>query len=96
MEETQMTATEKPFNRILDDAAEMGRDHVRSYARLGIVCGSRLYYKHEALALQSEACNHDMTQEGWIATDRVMPASVPYDRFWTWIRDHSGDLPIYA
>jgi hypothetical protein len=81
---------------IVSVAAEAAKAHARELGRAGIVANLRLYYKREALRLQSVAVDHNLEAEGWIATDRYLSCALPYDRYWQWINDHSQDVPIYA
>jgi hypothetical protein len=88
----------RTFEQILDEAAETGRAHVRALAMAGIVGPVRLYYKTGALMLQSDyaTCANLAESDGWIKTERTISAALPYDRYWQWLRNNSGDLPIFA
>lgn len=56
----------------------------------------RLYYREGALALQSEGCPYNMEADGWIKTERLLPANIPYNCFGLWLRNEGASLPILA
>jgi hypothetical protein len=84
------------FNEILDRDVPTIREHARSWARQGIVAPIEIFYKHEAIAGQSTATTHDMTDEGWKPAGVTIPCNVPYDAYWSFLRDRLSRVPIFA
>lgn len=85
---------ELTYEQILKNATEAALQHSRELSRQGICAPLRLYFKVGALALQSEACTHDLAADGYKSTDRLLQPSVRYDAYSSWLRRNSQDLAI--
>jgi hypothetical protein len=84
------------YVEILNRDVPIIRDHARSWARQGVVAPIEIFYKHEAIAGQSIATTHDMTDDGWIPAGVTIPTNVPYDQYWTFLRDRLSRTPLFA
>lgn len=87
---------EPSFQEILDRDVPTAIAHAKARARMGDCSPLRLYYRHEAIALQSEGCGYDMTADGWIRTDELLQPNIPYSYYAAWVRDRAARLPIFA
>lgn len=67
----------------------------RACAIAGNVAPIRLYYKFEAIAgvasFDTVWCG-----DGWIYSGIDIPPSVPYSRYWQFIYERFGNVPLFA
>lgn len=84
------------YEQILDRDVPIIKEHSRSWARQGIVAPIEIFYRHKAIAGQSIATTHDMTDEGWKPAGITIPASVPYDAYYNFLYQRMGNVPLFA
>ena len=83
----------RDFSVIVNDAAVKAVREARQLALEGNFEEMRLYYRKEELRLTALLVPDNV---GWKDTGRVLKSNVPYDRYNSWIRKNSTDLPLYA
>lgn len=84
------------FDEMVSDAAQAAATEAKLNAREGIVGNARLYYKTGALLLTANpGVRGTEVPEGFIDSGQVMPCNIPYDQYARWIRNHSGNLPLF-
>ena len=84
------------FNDILNRDVPTIRENAKSWARQGICAPIEIFYRHEAIAGQSIATTHDMTDEGWKPAGVTIPNDLPYDAYWSFLAQRLGNVPIFA
>lgn len=84
------------FNQILDRDVPTIKSHTQEWARQGVCAPVAVFYKHEAIAGQSTACNHNMEADGWIPAGFEIPNNIPYEAYWRFLSNRLQSTPIFA
>ena len=84
------------YEQVVAEAADIAVSHARELGRQGICGDLQLYWKPGKLALQSTLITHSMEADGWTATDKLLPCSLPFTHYSRWIQQNSGNLPIFT
>lgn len=84
------------YEAILDRDVPAIRDHARACVIQGICVPIRIYYRHEAIAGQSIAINHDMAADGWTPSDVEIPCNLPYTQYWQYLYKKMTKVPLFA
>ena len=84
------------YKEILDRDVPIIVEHSRSWARQGICAPIEVFYRFEAIAGQSTATTHDMTDEGWKPAGIQIPCNIPYTAYWGYLYHRMGNVPLFA
>ncbi len=84
------------YEEILNRDMPTNKAHSQSWARQGVMAPIRIYYKHEAIAGQSTATNYDMEADGWKDSGIEIPANVEYSRYWSFLYQRLGSIPLFG
>lgn len=90
------------YQQMYCDLLSASADHMRSkisqLSMMGMCVPHTLYYKASADGKMGDLqIFRDGEQTGgWIATEHVLRMDVEFSRYWQWLRDRTGNLPIIA
>lgn len=95
-----MFAYERVIAGLVHSCAEDGKKKAQHGAMVGDIQPQHLFYKkaepkqHGDLILLAES---DTPPEGYeLATEDSLRANVPYENYYTWVRERVGSLPVLS
>lgn len=95
-----MMAYERVIAGMVHSCAEIGKKNAQHGAMVGDLTAQRLYYKkadprhHGDLILLAEC---ESAPEGYeLATEDSLRCNVPYENYYTWVRERVGRLPVLS
>ena len=84
------------YEQILDRDVPVIVNMSKNLARQGISASIAVYYRTREIAGESTAMVSTLPDDGWKHANVEIPCNVPYDRYWNYLYQRMGNVPLFA